>query len=98
MEKDKTQHISFRLQPKNFSKLKEQAHPFGLSPGEYARSLVLDALCYKEELNLKDDIQSLQSKLQSLRQALANGVQALMALSEKMPKEEVESWVNRYVR
>lgn len=88
-----TRPISFRLDDHYLAVLTKQASRFGMSPGEYARRLVLDALEETDHRRLEEGMGALEREVAQLRAELANSVMALLVGAGKVDKDEARDWV-----
>ncbi len=90
--------ISFRLDPINHERLQQVAFKSGTSMHEAARRLVSDALSDNDSARMKQKLEGLEGEMERLRRGLANGVEALLTVSEKVSKEEASGWVDKHIR
>ncbi len=90
--------ISFRLDPVNYERLEQVAFKAGISMHEAARRLVSDALSGNDTARMKQKLEGLEGEIERLRRGLANGVEALLTVSEKVTKEEASGWVDKHIR
>lgn len=95
--------LSFRLGARHYGALAQQAATIGLSPGETARQMVLEALLGASvTLSLEASIRDIHSAVERLRTGdeqlagdIATGVEVLLVAAAKVPPEEAKRWVEQ---
>lgn len=85
--------VSFRLDKHHLERLKEEAEKYGLSPGEYARRLVLDQLEQTSRRELEEGLSEVKREVSALRVDVAAAVRALLVGAGKVSKEDAHEWV-----
>ena len=102
MRKEPPQPVSFRLAPYYLKRLVEGGKPYGMSAGEYARRIVIEALEDTERLRLRDEVSALRAELERVRSDLATAVEALLVASSnpeiRVDREEAREWVTANLR
>jgi hypothetical protein len=93
-----TTPVSFRLDAHYLDRLKEEAAKYGMSPGEFARRLVLDALERSEEQRTADEIVELRREVGHLRVDVALAVTAILVGAGKVSPEDARAWVKENLR
>jgi hypothetical protein len=82
----------FRLDPSLAKELEKEAAKRGLSPGRFARLLVVDALSRPDE-SLSEELEELRGELQALKDNLTTAVVTILTnLGGGWSEEEVEKW------
>lgn len=84
------QHVGFRLDDLYVRRLTSEAQAHGMSPGEYARHLVIQSLEGTERSRVADE-------LRSLREAMADTFHAFLTLKCGASEEEATSFVNETI-
>jgi hypothetical protein len=88
--------VSFRLDPATRKRLEEQAAAAGLSPGELARELVIDALTNADLEQLRQEIALLRADLAGQRKDLTTAVEAILVtcadVRHGITKEKAQDW------
>lgn len=86
--------VAFRLPQHYFNLLREEGERHALSAGEYARTLLIDALEGGERLGLQEDIALLRCAVEILGADLATGVLALLLHAGRVENEvEARAWI-----
>lgn len=81
----------FRLDQSVSRELEKEAATRGLSPGRFARLLVVDAL--SKDDSLAEELQELRAEVQTLKENLATAVVTILSnLGRGWSEEEVEKW------
>lgn len=88
--------VSFRIDCELYRLLAEAADRLGLSPGEYARSIVRAALLDEHSLRILDDLAATRRDLAMLKQQLRLATVGLMIQAGDASEEEAEKWVADY--
>jgi hypothetical protein len=89
----KTMAVAFRLPVSELTLLTEEAAKYGLSPGSYARRLVLQAITDTDRLRLFDELTELRQTVLRLRDDLGTATIALLADAGKASAEEATEFV-----
>jgi uncharacterized protein YyaL (SSP411 family) len=96
-DKKRTAPLSFRLDPITREQLDDLAEKAGVSPSEFARNLLAEALSEHSELaTLRMKLTSVEVEVKALREDLAVAVKALLVLQgsgHKVTAEQAEEWV-----
>ncbi len=90
--------VAFRLDEEYREKLEKLSKENGMSPGQFARFLVVTALEDTERLAMRKDLQTLKTELASFRRDLSNVALALLVGAGKMDKTEANQWVKAHLR
>lgn len=98
MTKRAPQSIAFRLDEEYREKLEKMAKESAMSPGQFARFLVIAALDNTERIAIRRDLQNLKSDMSSLRRDLSNVALALLVGAGRMDKREANQWVKEHLR
>jgi hypothetical protein len=90
--------VGFRLDASNHSLLKIVSARNNMSPGEYARSLVLNDLGDLDRLSLVGDIHQLRQQIAELRKDIALSTELIAIVScssgvERPSTDEIKNWV-----
>jgi len=93
-----TKPISFRLDEHYIERLKKEADRYGMSPGDYARRLVLDALENVEEKRVEDSLQAIKREIGELRTDFATSVLALLIGAGQLDHEDAKDWVRENLK
>jgi hypothetical protein len=91
--KSTTASIGFRLSAATARDLAIAAKREGLTPGLYARRLVVNALTQEDETAKAAEVEELRNEIQLLRRDLARSVVALLSDAGKAEVEEANAWV-----
>ncbi|MCK6484540.1 MAG: hypothetical protein L6R00_10455 [Phycisphaerae bacterium] len=92
---DPTQSISFRLPGTLARQLAEIGARESLSPGEYARRLVLDRLTDRQTEELQSELAALRGLAEKLRDDLATATAALLVNAGKTSVADAQAWVQK---
>lgn len=88
-----TQSISFRL-PATFARqLAEEGAKEKLSPGEYARRIVLEALTDEAGEHAKRELSAIRESVEKVREDLATTAAALLVNAGKTTVPDAQAWV-----
>src|SRR5262249_27900460 len=71
MKRQSSVHVGFRMPPQLADELKQRGAKHGLSPGEYGRLLVVEALERGEESEVSAVLAALRSEIHALREDVA---------------------------
>lgn len=85
--------MSFRLDEQYLERLKREAARYGMSAGDYARRLVLDALEDSARRKVEDDLREVKREIAELRTDLATSVLALLVGAGEVEQGEAREWV-----
>jgi hypothetical protein len=92
-------NVQFRItDAKTYKKLSELAKAYGLSPGQFARQVVMEYLEDAERLRIRERLTEVESEQKKLRRDLANSVLALLIFAGNRPQEEATEWVEKNLR
>ena len=97
LEREQPKSIGFRLDREYRALLESAAAGYGVSPGQYAKRLVIDALNDSERVLIRDDLQRLLKELGSLKRTVANSVLALLVSAGKLTKSEANDWAKKFL-
>lgn len=89
-----TTPVSFRLDEQYLDRLKKESSKYGMSAGDYARRVVLDALEDTEQRKVQDELRDVKRELAELRDDIATAVFALLVGAGKIEKGEARDWVS----
>ena len=93
--------VSFRLVGHDHALLSERARALEKSPGEYARTLVRDALYDQHAKQMLDELSELKHQLQStlleLNRHLRTATIGLLTDAGKASLEAAQEWVDKYL-
>lgn len=91
--KGPSQQVSFRLAAEYSDELDERADEAGISRGEYARQLIINALTDNVAEDARNRVAEVQDELQKLREELWTSVTALLVNAGKVEFEDAQTWV-----
>lgn len=91
--KKPSESVSFRVSPELSKRLEAEAARCGMSRGEHARRLLIEALDDTERERVRVEIAELREAVGKLREDLATAVAALLAREAPMPVEQAMAWV-----
>jgi hypothetical protein len=89
--------IGFRLPPAAARALAKEAADRGLTPGTYARRLVLDALADDATHRLLDELGQARRELARLRADLGRVTVALLTDAGKAELDQAQEWVRDHL-
>lgn len=89
--------VAFRLPPAEHKQLVAEAEASGLSPGTYARQLVLRGLTDHSTAELLAEMESLRRRVIRLQSDLATAVVAILADAGKATVDEAQAWVDSHL-
>jgi hypothetical protein len=92
-----TKSVGFRLSPPTARRLAAEAAEHGLTPGTYARRLVLAALA-DDARRQADELAAVRAELARLRADLARVAVVLLADAGKAEGHEAEAWARENLR
>jgi hypothetical protein len=85
----------FRLDSTLAKKLEAEAEKRGLTPGRYARLLVIDALTDRgDEEALSLELRALRDEVEALKDNLTTATIAILQTATHLPEEEVRKWAD----
>jgi hypothetical protein len=85
----------FRLDPALAKKLEAEAEKRRLTPGRYARLLVIDALTDRgDEEALSLELRALRDEVEALKDNLTTATIAILQTATELPEEEVRKWAD----
>lgn len=90
--------IGFRLSAAAARRLATAAARRGLTPGTYARRLVLEGLEDEVGRQTLDELAAVREQLARVRADLARVAVVLLADAGKAEPEEAEAWVRQHLR
>ena len=93
--KEQTETVSFRLPAGLYARLTESAEPLGLSAGEQARRLVMEALSDNRYAALEQSVSDLRQTTDRLREDLATVAAALLAKDGPVSAAEAKVWARK---
>jgi hypothetical protein len=97
-DKNKSSPISFRL-PANLKKeLAERAAEFGLSPGEFARKMVIEALQNDFPAKVLAELARILRTTQAVRDDIETATLGVMITAGNQPIEVAEAWLRDNLR
>ena len=97
--KPASESVSFRVSPELSKRLEAEATKHGMSRGEYARRLMIDALEDTEREHLRHELAELRGEVGKLREDVATAVMALLTRAGPVSVEEAKAWVkSRFFR
>ena len=86
--------VSFRLDPQDSKNLVERAEIAGVSPGHFAKCLVLEALNRAGQMDeVKERILALEHALTLVREDIALSTEVLLVAAGHTPKDAAAAWV-----
>lgn len=90
---DRTQTVSFRLPTVFANQLTQRGAEQHMSPGEFARRIVLDALGDTSGQQTREELAELREGLERIREDLATAAAALLVNAGKVSADEAQTWV-----
>jgi hypothetical protein len=93
--KDESKTISFRLPATLAERLSELGAVGGMSPGEYARSLIMRELSDTHRVETSRTLADMRGTLDRLREDIATVATALLSKNGPVPTREAKEWVRR---
>lgn len=93
-----TKPVSFRLDEHYLERLKSVAAKYGMSPGDYARRIVLDSLENTENRKVLDELRSMKHGISELRGDVVTATLALLVGAGKVNMEEAREWVSKNLK
>src|SRR5262249_10305189 len=96
--KETTTPVGFRLNEPDRKRLTEAAAQLGLSPGAYARRLVLESLDDENHRQILTELTELRDAVARLHQALAAATATMLVWAGKASAEEAEEFVRSNLR
>jgi hypothetical protein len=95
-EKANDNQVAFRLPPPFLELLETRAQIAGLSKGELAKTMVLDALNNESQLNaLRERLLALEGLLSMMRKEHALSVDVLLSAAGNYPPDKAKEWVKK---
>ena len=91
-------NIQFRLSGQVLKELEKLAKAYELSPGQFARRIVVEYLEDAERLRTREKLSALEVSQKKLREDLAVAVEAMLVGAGKVSKDEAHEWVNENLR
>ena len=90
--------VGFQLDADYLGKLEREAAKYGdLSPGQFARRIVMNYLDDSERGRIRDRLSDVQQTVELLRVGVADGIEALL-IQTGMPKDEAQEFINETIR
>lgn len=89
--------VAFRLPAAEHRRLASAASELGLSPGTFARQLVVRAMSDQSTTEILAEIEVLRRSISRLRDDLATAVVALLADAGKASADEARAWVDTHL-
>ena len=96
--KKNPQSIAFRLDEEYRDRLEKLAEENRVSPGQFARMIVISALEDSERLALRRDLEEMKSAVANLRRDLKNVALALLVGAGKNTAEQANKWAKTHLR
>ncbi len=94
----KPKTVGFQLDEEYLKRLEDEAAKVGMSAGQYARRLVMDALDDTERKVIKEEISELNEKVEDLRLCLADSTELILVATKNITKERAREWVDENIR
>lgn len=88
-----SQQVSFRLAAVHAHELERQAKARGVSPGTFARQVLIACLTTDTAEDTRNRVAEIQDEVQKLRQELWTSVAALLAHAGKAEPKAAQEWV-----
>jgi len=95
---EKTAPISFRLPASMKKLLADKGAEYGLSPGEFARRIVLESLKDDFDTKLLAELARIFREVQAGRDDLATVAKVLMVIVGNQTVDDAEAWINDNLR
>ena len=93
--KERMQSVGFRLPATFVRELRRRAEDRGLSPGMYARQVILDALSGSGNQEIQRGVSSLHEAIDRILENLVIAAVALLSQKEILTAEEADAWAKR---
>jgi hypothetical protein len=90
----RTVPVSFRLPAKYKQALADRGKELGLSPGEFARKVIIESLNDDFHTHVFEELARIFREVQTGRDDLATVAKALMVTAGHQSEEEVQAWIN----
>ena len=87
--------ITIRLSTADAERLDREATKLGVSKSDFARQTILAELESASDESIRSQFDSVKGEVESLKEALAESVRALLLTSEKLSKEKVAEFIKR---
>jgi|SRR5579871_3434458 len=99
--KEEATNVQFRLGGQALKQLERIANAYELSPGQFARRILVEYLEDTERVRLRERLAALECEYKQLREDFAVSVEALMlilATEQKPSHDEIKEWIQTYLR
>lgn len=97
-QKEPTHTVSFRVDARAFKRLEAAADDLAMSPGAYARKLVMDAMEDHVRAQMLDEMAQTREAVNGLRNDLASTLEMVLLNLTDADEAHVQEWVTENLR
>lgn len=96
--KEPSHTVSFRVDARTFKRLDAAAEELAMSPGAYARKLLVDGLEDHVRAQLLEEVAQTHQAVTGLRNDIASALEMVLLNLTDAGKDDVQAWISKNLR